>query len=77
MPLMAVRVIDWSASFSFAPPSREAFINTDDVVTAVAIDPSRTRCMEPTMSVVFRDGQRHEIIGRPSDLVRANDGGRA
>lgn len=74
MALMAVRVLDWDASFPYAPPSRDAVINTDEVVSAVAIDPSRTRCSSPTMRVAFRDGHAHEVIGRPEDLVRAAEG---
>lgn len=69
MALLSVRVLDWGASFSYAPPSRLAVINTDEIVSAVAIDPSCTRCMEQTMRVVFRNGTSHEIVGQPSDLV--------
>ncbi len=69
MALLSVRVLDWGASFAYAPPSRLAVINTDEIVSAVAIDPSRTRCVEQTMRVTFRDGSTHEVVGCPSDLV--------
>ena len=66
MPLKQVQVLDYNASYSYAPPQRDAVINTDHIVSAVPVE---SRCSQPTMFVRFTDGSHQTVIGIPEDLA--------
>ena len=61
-----VYVIDYDAWNSYAPPQKEAVINTEHIVSAV---PCESRFSEPTMLVRFTDGSHQTVVGKPEDLL--------
>ena len=67
--LKKVWVVDWDASFDFAPPSRESVINTEHVVSAVPVDETRSRVNGPSMRVRFADGSSLHVKGKLEDLL--------
>lgn len=73
MSLIKVRVLNWDTRFSCNPPSQDAVINTEEIISAIPIDPSHTRCVELTMRIKFSNGDNCEVIGKPSDLLITKD----
>lgn len=71
--LRRFRALDWTASFSYAPPTVEVVLDVDSILSAVEIDRTRTRCMEPTMRVTMSVGVMYEIVGKPEDLLCSED----
>lgn len=63
--LKSVKYQDWNASFSYAPPLRDAVINTEELVSAVTTD---SRGSGPWMRLSFRNGETMTVQGTPLDL---------
>jgi hypothetical protein len=69
MTLRKVEFVDRNANYAYAPPTREAVINVDEIVSAVSIAPEHTRNSEPLVRVRFRDGSVLDVVGKPGDFV--------
>lgn len=67
--LKKVRYQDWAASFSYAPPLRDAVVNTAEIVSAVATD---SRGCGPRVRLSFRNGDSMTVQGLPSDFAEDN-----
>lgn len=67
--LIAVQYIDYSGNYAYAPPTEEAVINTDEIVSITPIRPENTRSSYALVKVRFRDGRTLDIVGKPSDFV--------
>jgi hypothetical protein len=66
MPLIKVKKLDYSARFAYAPPVVDAVINTEEVVSAAAVEERGTG---PFLQVCFRDGSTMTIKGTADTLV--------
>lgn len=67
--LRKVEFIDRSGNYAYAPPSREAVINMDEVVSIVPIPPENTRSSYALVHIRFHDGSSLDVIGKLSDFV--------
>lgn len=66
--LIKVKWQNWEANFSYAPPTEDAVINTDDVARAV---PAESRGSGPFTRVTFRDGSSMTVLGTPEQFLVA------
>lgn len=64
--LIKVRRQNWNADFAYAPPTEEAVVNTDEIVSAV---PAESRGVGPFTLVKFRDGSTMTVEGTPAQFA--------
>lgn len=65
--LKKVQFQDFNAPHTYAPPTRDAVINTDDVSR---VTPCESRGSGPWMMIRFRDGTHLIAQGKPEDLLK-------
>lgn len=66
MNLKKCLVQDWSGSFAYAPPLKDAVINLDEVSTIQETD---SRGCGPWVRVTMRNGDRFIVQGVPADFA--------
>jgi hypothetical protein len=64
--LKQIRVLDYSGNYSYAPPTVDALVNTEEIVSAV---PCASRRSEETMRLRMTDGSCLIAVGVPADLL--------
>lgn len=68
--LKAVKFIDYNANYAYAPPEEDAVINTDEIVSVVAIRREYTRrAFDDTVRIKFKDGSWLDVLGEPHDFI--------
>lgn len=73
--LKAVKFINYNANYAYAPPELDAIINTDDIITAVAVPRENTRrAFDDIVRIKFRDGSWLDVIGKPQDFIEIRSG---
>lgn len=72
MTLRKVEFIDRSGNYAYAPPTREAVINLDEIISIKEIAPENTRSSYPLVRIRFRDGSLLDVVGQPIDFVETN-----
>lgn len=66
MSLKKVRWQDWSGEFAYAPPLRDAVVNTDEIVS---VTPTESRGEGPWVKLKLRDGSTMTCRGTPDDFL--------
>lgn len=67
--LKLVKFIDYDANYAYAPPEKEATINTQYIISAVPISPENTRSSSPVVRLNFHDGSSMVVVGTPRDFI--------
>lgn len=64
--LIKVKMLDYNLPYSYAPPTVDAIVNTEEIVSAKITE---ARGEGPHLFVRFRDGSSMTIQGRVEDLL--------
>lgn len=67
--LKLVKFIDYDANYAYAPPEKEATINTEYIISAIPIAPENTRSSYSLVRLRFHDGSRMDVVGTPRDFI--------